>query len=89
MRVVADDDGASMTLTGAHAREAGKLLNWSRVQLGHRVGVSAAAIELFEVPRRLLRHKNVQAIGSTLEAAGVEFIAENGGGRGVRLRDPS
>ncbi|WP_374309840.1 hypothetical protein [Methylocella sp.] len=29
---------------------------------------------------------NVSAVRSALEAAGVEFIAENGGGQGVRLR---
>lgn len=29
---------------------------------------------------------NARAIRSALEAAGVEFIAENGGGPGVRLR---
>jgi hypothetical protein len=29
---------------------------------------------------------NVAAVRSALEAAGVEFIAENGGGPGVRLR---
>lgn len=29
------------------------------------------------------------AIRATLEAAGVEFIPENGGGAGVRLRKPS
>lgn len=30
--------------------------------------------------------RTLEAIGSALEAAGVEFIAENGGGPGVRLR---
>lgn len=29
---------------------------------------------------------NLAAIRAALEAAGVEFIAENGGGAGVRLR---
>lgn len=29
---------------------------------------------------------NVEAVRRALEAAGVEFIAENGGGAGVRLR---
>jgi hypothetical protein len=33
-----------------------------------------------------LRDRTVAAIRNALEAAGVEFIAENGGGRGVRLR---
>jgi hypothetical protein len=31
------------------------------------------------------RHSTAQAIRSTLEKAGVEFIVENGGGLGVRL----
>ncbi len=30
----------------------------------------------------------LKAIRAALEAAGVEFIAENGGGAGVRLRKP-
>ena len=50
-----------MTITGAQVREARKLLNWSRLQLGHRAGVSDATIESFEVARRPLRPKNVQA----------------------------
>jgi hypothetical protein len=32
---------------------------------------------------------NVEAIQRALEEAGVEFIAENGGGAGVRLRKVS
>jgi hypothetical protein len=32
---------------------------------------------------------NSLAVRRALEAAGVEFIDENGGGRGVRLRKPS
>lgn len=33
-----------------------------------------------------LRETTVAAIRAALEVAGVEFIAENGGGAGVRLR---
>lgn len=33
-----------------------------------------------------LRERTVADIRATLEAAGVEFIPENGGGPGVRLR---
>ena len=33
-----------------------------------------------------LYDRTVEVIQRALEAAGVEFIAENGGGRGVRLR---
>ncbi len=34
-----------------------------------------------------LRERTVADIRATLETAGVEFIPENGGGAGVRLRD--
>ena len=33
-----------------------------------------------------LRERTVDAIRAALESAGVEFITENGGGAGVRLR---
>lgn len=32
--------------------------------------------------------RTLEVIRTTLEAAGVEFIAENGGGPGVRLKHP-
>ena len=35
-----------------------------------------------------LKERTVEAIQRALEAAGVEFIPENGGGAGVRLRKP-
>jgi len=34
-----------------------------------------------------LKEQTVSTIRAALEAAGVEFIAENGGGAGVRLRE--
>lgn len=34
----------------------------------------------------ILRERTLDAIQAALEAAGVEFIPENGGGAGVRLR---
>jgi hypothetical protein len=40
----------------------------------------------FERSRRPVSREAVQAIRGALEAAGVEFIDENGGGPGVRLR---
>lgn len=42
-----------------------------------------ARIELAEVSPR---QSTIDAIRTALEAAGIEFIAENGGGAGVRLR---
>ena len=36
-----------------------------------------------------LQERTVEAIRTALEKAGVEFIAENGGGAGVRLKKPA
>ena len=49
--------------------------------------VSGDTIVRFERGEEL-RPRTVDAIRTALEAAGVEFIAENGGGAGVRLRKP-
>jgi hypothetical protein len=38
-------------------------------------------------PKLSLSVKDLDTQGATLEAAGVEFIDENGGGPGVRLRE--
>jgi hypothetical protein len=40
-------------------------------------------------PKLSLSVKDLDTRGATLEAAGVEFIDENGGGPGVRLREPA
>jgi hypothetical protein len=40
-------------------------------------------------PKLSLSVKDIDTRGATLEAAGVEFIDENGGGPGVRLREPA
>ena len=47
--------------------------------------VSPTTISKFEAGEEL-KPRTVEAIRTALEAAGVEFIPENGGGAGVRLR---
>ncbi|WP_354129829.1 helix-turn-helix domain-containing protein [Bradyrhizobium sp. RT3b] len=47
--------------------------------------VSADTVARFERGEEL-KTRTVEALQHTLEAAGIEFIAENGGGPGVRLR---
>lgn len=53
--------------------------------LAERAKVSPDTIARLERGEEL-RGRTVDAIRAALEAAGVEFIAENGGGAGVRLR---
>ena len=54
-------------------------------ELAGRAKVSPDTIARLERGEEL-RERTVDAIRTALEAAGVEFIAENGGGPGVRLR---
>ena len=81
-----EPEEAGMSITTAQVAEARRLLNWSRPQLAARVGLSADAIVLFENGDGQLSFFDASVIAGTLESAGVEFIAENGGGPGVRLR---
>ncbi len=65
------------------------MLRLTREQLAHSSEVAIATIADFEVGRRQPHPRTLSAIRAALEAAGVEFIAENGGGPGVRLRSPA
>jgi len=82
-------DAKHITITSAQLRAARGLLNWSGARLARECGVSLPTIrrsEPIDGPLRMIP-ANARAIRSALEAAGVEFIAENGsGGAGVRLR---
>ncbi len=80
-------------MTPDQVRAARVLLGWSLARLGIRSGTSAYMVKTFERTGRVAplhsrteRVDALAAIRATLEAAGVEFIPENGGGAGVRLR---
>lgn len=55
-------------------------------ELAELAKVSTNTITRFERGEPL-KERTVQDIRAALESAGVEFIAANGGGPGVRLRD--
>ena len=77
-------------LTADQIRAARALLRWSAEDLARRSSISLRTIrraELSEVQTALTMANNL-ALRRALEAAGVEFIDENGGGAGVRLRKP-
>jgi transcriptional regulator with XRE-family HTH domain len=67
-------------------RAARGLLDWSQGGLATHASVSISTVKDFEAGRRSPMPANMAAIRGALEAAGVDFIAENGGGPGVRLR---
>jgi transcriptional regulator with XRE-family HTH domain len=64
------------------------LLDWSQEALAAAAVVSVPTIKRLEAEDGVLggRNETSAKIRSALEAAGVEFIDENGGGPGVRLR---
>jgi hypothetical protein len=75
-------------LSGAQIRAARALVRWSAAELAEASALGANTIRRAEVAdgETPLTTANDQAIRRALEAAGVEFIDENGGGPGVRLR---
>ncbi len=81
------ENGTKGAVTPAQSRAARALLDWSRDQLAEASGVPKRTLVRFEGGEAAPQRRNIAAIRSALEAAGVEFIAENGGGAGVRLRD--
>ena len=64
------------------------LLAWSQAQLATAANVSVPTIKRLEAQDGPLggRSETGAKIREALETAGVEFIDENGGGPGVRLR---
>jgi transcriptional regulator with XRE-family HTH domain len=54
--------------------------------LARESGLGLSTIVDFEKTRRGVSDQAIKAIQHALERAGIEFIAENGGGLGVRLR---
>ena len=70
-------------------RGARGLLNMTQPELARAAGLGLSTIVDFERKRRDVSHEAIAAIRHALEAAGIEFIDENGGGAGARLRKSS
>ena len=75
-------------LTSAQIRAARALLQWSAADLAKESSVGVNTIRRAEIAgdQIALTAANSAMLRGVLEAAGVEFIDENGGGPGVRLR---
>jgi predicted transcriptional regulator len=75
-------------LTSEVVRAARALLRWEQRDLADASSVSLPTIKRLEVtPGPLSAHlSTIAALKRALEDAGIEFIDENGGGPGVRLR---
>jgi hypothetical protein len=75
-------------LTSQQIRAARALLRWRAQDLARASAVGVATIRRAELAEgeTSMTAPNDMAVRRALEAAGVEFIDENGGGPGVRLR---
>jgi ribosome-binding protein aMBF1 (putative translation factor) len=75
-------------LSSAQIRAARAILRWSAVDLAQAASLGVNTIRRAEVADlgTSLTVANELAIRHALESAGIEFIDENGGGPGVRLR---
>ena len=77
-----------MPVTSAQVRMARAALDWTVRDLAEATGLHRNTINNIEVGRYAGDPKTLELIEKILRAAGVEFIDENGGGPGVRLRKP-
>ena len=76
------------SLTSAQIRAARALLHWSAEDLAREAALGLATIRRAENSENgtSMTAANDLAVRRALETAGVQFIDENGGGPGVRLR---
>jgi hypothetical protein len=84
----ANADNISAMIKPEQCRMARAALQWSLKNLAERSRVNHVTINRFEMGQSASNPSTLAAIRIALEAAGVEFIPENGGGAGVRLRRP-
>jgi transcriptional regulator with XRE-family HTH domain len=76
-------------MTPAQCLAARNLLNWSQSYLARRSSITIVPVRNFEAGKTTPQLASLTAMKAALEAGGVEFIVEKGGGAGVRLRKGS
>jgi transcriptional regulator with XRE-family HTH domain len=75
-------------LSSGQIRGARAILRLGQAQLAEAAGISLETVKRIESMEGELKIRldTLTKIKAALEKAGIEFIAENGGGAGVRLR---
>ena len=77
---------AKAAVTPAQCRAARGLANIDQTTLAEAASISRSVIVDFENGKRVPHKENLDAIQKAFEDLGVEFIPENGGGPGLRLK---
>jgi transcriptional regulator with XRE-family HTH domain len=73
-------------MNSAQCRAARAILNMTQPRLAEIANLGLSTVVDFEKARRQVSQAAIEAIQRALERSGIEFIDENGGGPGVRLR---
>lgn len=73
-------------ITGPQCRAARALVEFTRERLAQLSGINAETIEHFERKIGSPSDEQIKLLQDTLEKVGAQFIWENGGGIGVRLK---
>ena len=73
-------------VTPAQCRAARGLLDWSQQDLASEAGVGIVTVRQLEAGENEPRRATLVVVKQAFEKAGIDFIDENGGGPGVRLR---
>ena len=78
----------TIRLTPRLTKAARSLLGWQQADMAEASGVSRSTVGAFESKdeEARLTTMNNRAVVEAFERAGVEFIPENGGGVGLRLK---
>lgn len=77
-----------MIITVAQMRAARALLGMNQSELAVAAGVAFPTVQRMERGGiSTSKHETVMRVVEALQEAGVEFIPENGGGPGVRLKE--
>jgi transcriptional regulator with XRE-family HTH domain len=73
-------------ISTAQIRAARGLLKWTQPTLAHRAGLSTVSLGMIENDAVRPGQTSLDAIEQRLEQGGVDFLAEDGVGVGVRFR---
>jgi DNA-binding XRE family transcriptional regulator len=78
--------GIRHSITPGQCRAARALLDITQPELAEAAGLGLSTIVDFEKSRRDVSRAAVHTMQRALEKAGIQFMAKNGGGVGVRLK---
>lgn len=78
----------NLNITARQCKAARALLGWSQAKLAEAANVHFRTVHDFENGVRKPIASTMAVIRRAIEDGGVVFIPTNGGGEGVRLRDP-